>query len=167
MHVHHGRMANKESVAFYGDCIISRACHDNVISLWRIEGFSSSNPPPAESEAPVAQTTIPSNCEEASRLTLSAFVPTVSPQCPSQYTTLLQFATPNCGPQFFMRFKLHFVPDQHPVLAFCNAGGNVFFWDFERLVAYREFMEALYDRSDLTSNPRWGSACCVTKLVLF
>lgn len=93
----------------------------------------------------MAQTTIPSNCEEASRLTLSAFVPTVSPECPSQYTTLLQFATPNCGPQFFMRFKLHFVPDQHPVLAFCNAGGNVFFWDFERLVAYREFMEAYKD----------------------
>ncbi|KAH7198618.1 WD40-repeat-containing domain protein [Fusarium flagelliforme] len=148
-----------DCVAFYGDCIISRACHDNVISLWRIEGFSSSNPPPAESEAPVAQTTIPSNCEEASRLTLSAFVPTVSPQCPSQYTTLLQFATPNCGPQFFMRFKLHFVPDQHPVLAFCNAGGNVFFWDFERLVAYREFMEAYKDpgrdKSKQLPHPSW------------
>ncbi|CAG7566550.1 unnamed protein product [Fusarium equiseti] len=148
-----------DCVAFYGDCILSRACHDNVISLWRIEGFSSSNPPPAESEAPVAQNTIPSNCEEAGRLTLSAFVPTVSPQCPSQYTTLLQFATPNCGPQFFMRFKLHFVPDQHPVLAFCNAGGNVFFWDFERLVAYREFMEAYKDpgrdKSKHLPHPSW------------
>ncbi|RGP68331.1 hypothetical protein FLONG3_8203 [Fusarium longipes] len=137
--------ANEGSVAFYGDCILSRACHDNVISLWRIEGFSSTNPPPTESEAPTAQTTVPTNYEEASRLTRSAFVPTISPQCPSQYTMLLQFHTPNCGPQFFMRFKLHFVPDQHPVLAFCNAAGNVFFWDFERLVAYREFMEALRD----------------------
>ncbi|KAF5025192.1 hypothetical protein F66182_2768 [Fusarium sp. NRRL 66182] len=148
-----------DCVAFYGDCILSRACHDNVIALWRIEGFSSTNPPPPKSIAPTAQTTVPTNYDEASRLTRSAFVPTLSPQCPSQYTMLLQFHTPNCGPQFFMRFKLHFVPDQHPVLAFCNAGGNVFFWDFERLVAYREFMEALKDpkrdRSKPLPHPSW------------
>ncbi|KAF4952384.1 hypothetical protein FGADI_6816 [Fusarium gaditjirri] len=148
-----------DCVAFYGDYILSRACHDNVISLWRIEGFSSANPPPPQSMAPTAQTTVPTNYDEASRLTRSAFVPTMSPQCPSQYTMLLQFHTPNCGPQFFMRFKLHFVPDQHPVLAFCNAGGNVFFWDFERLVAYREFMEVLKDpnrdRSKPVPHPSW------------
>ncbi|KAM5348489.1 hypothetical protein ACJ41O_008313 [Fusarium nematophilum] len=72
---------------------------------------------------------------------------------------LLQFHTPNCGPQFFMRFKLHFVPGQHPVLAFCNAGGNVFFWDFERLIAYREFMDALRDpgrdKSKPLPHPTW------------
>ncbi|KAF9770408.1 hypothetical protein IL306_012062 [Fusarium sp. DS 682] len=148
-----------DCVAFYGDCILSRACHDNVIALWRIEGFSSANPPPPQSMAPTAQTTVPTNYEEASRLTRSAFVPTMSPQCPSQYTMLLQFHTPNCGPQFFMRFKLHFVPDQHPVLAFCNAAGNVFFWDFERLLAYREFMEVLKDpnrdRSKPLPHPGW------------
>lgn len=140
-------------MAFYGDCILSRACHDNVIALWRIEGFSSKNPPPPQSIAPIAQTTVPTNYDEASRLTRSAFVPTISPQCPSQYTMLLQFHTPNCGPQFFMRFKLHFVPGQHPVLAFCNAGGNVFFWDLERLMAYREFMEALKDPARDKSKP--------------
>ncbi|KAJ4205099.1 hypothetical protein NW767_003890 [Fusarium falciforme] len=143
----------RNSVAFYGDCILSRACHDNVIALWRIEGFSSKNPPPPQSIAPIAQTTVPTNYDEASRLTRSAFVPTISPQCPSQYTMLLQFHTPNCGPQFFMRFKLHFVPGQHPVLAFCNAGGNVFFWDLERLMAYREFMEALKDPARDKSKP--------------
>ena len=152
-------MLTRYSVAFYGDYILSRACHDNVISLWRIEGFSSANPPPPQSMAPTAQTTLPTNYDEASRLTRSAFVPTMSPQCPSQYTMLLQFHTPNCGPQFFMRFKLHFVPDQHPVLAFCNAGGNVFFWDFERLLAYREFMEMLKDpnrdRSKPVPHPSW------------
>ncbi|KAF4446487.1 hypothetical protein F53441_9891 [Fusarium austroafricanum] len=144
-----------DCVAFYGDYILSRACHDNVISLWRIEGFSSANPPPPQSIAPTAQTTVPTNYDEASRLTRSAFVPTMSPQCPSQYTMLLQFHTPNCGPQFFMRFKLHFVPDQHPVLAFCNAGGNVFFWDFERLLAYREFMEALKESKTKLPHPSW------------
>ena len=44
-----------------------------------------------------------------------------------------------------MRFKLHCVPGQHPVLAFCNAAGNIFFWDFKRLTTYREFMETLRD----------------------
>ncbi|OAR03049.1 hypothetical protein LLEC1_06282, partial [Akanthomyces lecanii] len=34
------------SVSFFGDYILSRACHDNVIVLWRIEGFSSQGPPP-------------------------------------------------------------------------------------------------------------------------
>ncbi|KAF4982083.1 hypothetical protein FZEAL_2235 [Fusarium zealandicum] len=142
-----------DCVAFYGDCILSRACHDNVIALWRIEGFTSKGPPPPQNIAPTAQTTVPTNYDEASRLTRSAFVPTISPQCPSQYTMLLQFHTPNCGPQFFMRFKLLFVPGQHPVLAFCNAGGNVFFWDFERLTAYRDFMETVKDPNRDKSKP--------------
>ncbi|CAM1511124.1 Fc.00g086370.m01.CDS01 [Cosmosporella sp. VM-42] len=127
-----------DCVTFYGDQILSRACHDNVISLWRIEGFSSSEPPPRQDEAPTPQSSGPTS-------TRSAFVPTISPQCPAQYTRLLEFLTPNCGPQFFMRFKLHCVPGQHPVLAFCNAAGNIFFWDFKRLTAYKEFMETLRD----------------------
>jgi polycomb protein EED len=55
-----------------------------------------------------------------------------------------------------MRFKLHFVPNQNPVLAFCNAAGNIFFWDFERLTAYRELMESLRDpeRKDKGKLPR-------------
>lgn len=72
---------------------------------------------------------------------------------------LIKFQTPNCGPQFFMRFNLHFVPDQHPVLAFCNAAGNVFFWDFERLTVYQEFMEVFNDpnrdRSKPLPHPSW------------
>lgn len=136
---------SEASVAFYGDMILSRACHDNVITLWRIEGFSSEGPPPPQSIAPTPQSVSPTNYDEAGRLTRSAFVPTISPQCPAQYTRVLEFHTPNCGPQFFMRFKLHFVPGQHPVLAFCNAAGNIYFWDFKRLGAYKDFMKALND----------------------
>ncbi|KAH7133473.1 WD40-repeat-containing domain protein [Dactylonectria macrodidyma] len=147
-----------DCVAFYGDQILSRACHDNVISLWRIEGFSSDGPPPAQSIAPTPQNIVPTNYDEAGRLTRSGFVPTISPQCPAQYTRVLDFHTPNCGPQFFMRFKLHFVPGQHPVLAFCNAGGNIFFWDFKRLTVYSEFMESLrnHDSSKgIPPRPSW------------
>lgn len=77
--------------------------------------------------------------------TRSAFVPITGPEVPAQYTRLLEFSTPNCGAQFFIRFKLHCVPGQHPALAFCNAAGNIFFWDFKRLTAYRDFVEKMND----------------------
>lgn len=129
-----------------------------MISLWRIEGFSSDGPPPPQSIAPTPQNIVPTNYDEAGRLTRSAFVPTISPQCPAQYTRVLDFHTPNCGPQFFMRFKLHFVPGQHPVLAFCNAGGNIFFWDFKRLTVYGDFMRGLRNHAPgkgILSRPSW------------
>lgn len=154
-----GCLDGAASVAFYGDQILSRACHDNVIVLWRIEGFSSDDPPPAPSAAPTLQNLVPTSNEDPGRLTRSAFVPTTSPACPAQYTRLLEFDTPNCGPQFFMRFKLHHVPGQNPVLAFCNASGNIFFWDLARLSAYRDIMGALReprgDRSTAVQLPGW------------
>lgn len=136
---------SNNSVAFYGDCILSRACHDNVIVLWRVEGFSSDGPRPPASAAPTPTNLLPTSYEDPDRLTRSAFVPATSPQCPSQYTRLLEFNTPNCGPQFFMRFQLLHVPDRNPVLAFCNAAGNIFFWDFQRLTVYHDVMAAQRD----------------------
>ncbi|UKZ59831.1 uncharacterized protein TrAtP1_001122 [Trichoderma atroviride] len=137
-----------DCVSFYGDLILSRACHDDVIVLWKIEGFSSDDPLPAQSTAPTPQNVLPTNYEDPGRLTRSAFVPLTSPQCPVQYTRLLAFHTPNCGPQFFMRFKLHHVPNQNPVLAFCNAAGNIFFWDLKRLTTHRDVMSALANSTD-------------------
>ncbi|KAH7327883.1 WD40-repeat-containing domain protein [Stachybotrys elegans] len=142
-----------DCVSFYGDLILSRACHDNVIVLWRVEGFSSDDPPPPQSIAPTPQSVTPTNYDPG-RLTRSAFVPAISPQCPSQYTRVLEFFTPNCGPQFFMRFKLHFVPDQNPVLAFCNAGGQIFFWDLKRLTTYRDVLLAHEDHDHDKSQPQ-------------
>lgn len=121
--------------------------------MWRIEGFSSADPPPPQSIAPTPQNVSPNTYEEPGRLTRSAFVPVISPQCPAQFTRLAEFLTPNCGPQFFMRFKLHFVPGQHPVLAFCNAAGNIFFWDFKRLSVYHDLMATLNDPDRDKSKP--------------
>lgn len=122
------------SVAFYGDLILSRACHEEKIVLWRIEGFCSADPPPPPSTAPTAY--------DQSRTTRSAFAP---PNSSSLWMRLLQFETKNCGVQFFLRFSLHHVYDQHPILCFCNAKNEIMMWDMTRLAAYQEFLDTLRD----------------------
>lgn len=108
-----------------------------MIVLWRIEGFSSEDPVPTPAQAPTTY--------DPSRLTRSAFAPVVSPACPAQYTRLLQFATPHCGPQFFMRFSMYQAAGRHPVLAFCNASSKIMFWDMARLTSYYGFITATQD----------------------
>ncbi|KAH6681139.1 WD40-repeat-containing domain protein [Plectosphaerella plurivora] len=137
-----------DCVAFYGDAIISRACHDNIIALWRIEGFSSADPPPPPEAAP---TTI-----DPTLLTRSAFVKRFADDetPPQLYTRLASFYTPGCGPQFFMRFRVHHAPNQNPVLAFCNAAGKIFFWDLARITGYHDYTSALLDPDpDADSEP--------------
>lgn len=129
--VHYGLI---DCVAFYGDLVLSRACHEEKIVLWRIEGFNSQDPPPSPSVAPTAH--------DQSRTTRSAFAPpTATP--PSQWMRLLQFETKNCGVQFFLRFSLHHIHGQHPILCFCNAKNEIMMWDMARLTAYQEFVSGL------------------------
>ncbi|KAL1879423.1 hypothetical protein VTK73DRAFT_6955 [Phialemonium thermophilum] len=140
-----------DCVAFFGDLILSHACYEEIIVLWRIEGFSSEDPPPTQAQAPTSY--------DPSKLTRSAFAPVISPACPAQYTRLLEFQASDCGPQFFMRFKLFQSPRHHPVLAFCNAKSKTFFWDFARLTSYFEFMATLNnkdkERSEIIERPPW------------
>ncbi|CAK7269227.1 hypothetical protein SEPCBS119000_003462 [Sporothrix epigloea] len=140
-----------DCVSFYGDLILSRACLEDLIVLWRIEGFDSTAEPPSPEQAPSNQDT--------TKLTRSAFsvppitsTPSVGPSDSLQagpvavstypYTRLLQLHTPGCGPQFFMRFGLFNLAGHHPVLAFCNATAKIFFWDWTCFSAYRQFMTA-------------------------
>ncbi|KAH8889800.1 WD40 repeat-like protein [Thozetella sp. PMI_491] len=140
-----------DCVTFFGDLILSRACHEESIVLWRIEGFSSDDPPLPAAQAPTAY--------DPSKPTRSAFNPVISASQPAQYTRLLQFHTPDCGVQFFMRFKVFHAPGKHPVLAFCNAKSRTLFWDLARLPAYNNFIRALKDPSrDRTAplgRPSW------------
>lgn len=133
-----------DCVAFYGDQILSRACHDNVIVLWEILGFSSQDPPPPTEIAPLPRIPRP-NDQDASQFTRSAFVPIVSPQCPLQYDRRMQFHTPKCDEFFFVRFQLFHQAPQHPVLAFANPAGEIFFWDFARFGVYGDVMSRLQD----------------------
>src|SRR6185436_17048731 len=102
-----------------------RACHEDMIVLWRVEGFSSADDLPTPDVAPTAY--------DPTKLTRSAFSPQTAASGQGQYTRLLQFHTPGCGPQFFMRFSVYQAPNRHPILAFCNAGSKMFFWDLRRL----------------------------------
>ncbi|KAK0619890.1 WD40-repeat-containing domain protein [Immersiella caudata] len=124
-----------DCVAFYGDLILSRACHENSIVLWRIEGFSSDDPVPSPVEAP---TTFDPKMQ-----TRSCYTPTLTPDRPSHFTRLLQFHTPDCGVQFFMRFRMFHAPGKHPILAFANAKSRTFFWDMSRFLSYSQYMHDL------------------------
>lgn len=123
------------SVSFFGDLVISRACHENTMVLWRIEGFNSEDAPPSRDQAP--------STHDPRKQTRSAFAPVLSKGRPMRYTRLLRFSTVDCNVQFFMRFRLFHEPGKHPILAFCNTKSKIFFWDLERLTAYRQFMGAL------------------------
>ncbi|KAK0671106.1 WD40-repeat-containing domain protein [Cercophora samala] len=124
-----------DCVAFYGDLILSRACHEDTIVMWRIEGFSSDDPVPNPLDAPTPT--------DMAKQTRSYFNPIPSKARPAMYTRLAQFHTPDCGVQFYMRFRMYHVQGKHSILAFANAKSKTMFWDFSRFEAYREFMEEL------------------------
>ncbi|RYO86317.1 hypothetical protein DL766_009660 [Monosporascus sp. MC13-8B] len=136
-----------DCVAFFGDLVLSRACHEDIIVLWRIEGFSSDNPIPSPSDAPTTSDT--------ERLTRSAFAPATG----SQYARLLQFHTPGCGHQFYLRFKLFHRKDKNPVLAFGNAHSEIYFWDLARLIGYHNFIldmnDSERDKNQPIQRPGW------------
>ena len=72
--------------------------------------------------------------------TRSYFAPALSLARPAMFTRLAQFHTPDCGVQFFMRFRVFHAPGRHPILAFSNAKSKTFFWDFERFGEYRGYV---------------------------
>ncbi|KAI0013099.1 WD40 repeat-like protein [Xylariaceae sp. FL0662B] len=140
-----------DCVSFFGDLVLSRACHEDIIVLWRIEGFSSDDPPPEASDAPTTS--------DPERLTRSAFAPATASACPPQYTRLLEFWTPHCGHQFYLRFKLFHDSQKHPILAFGNAKAMIFFWDLARLGSYHDFITDVRnparDMSQPVHRPGW------------
>ncbi|EHA52070.1 hypothetical protein MGG_06028 [Pyricularia oryzae 70-15] len=129
-----------DCVSFYGDNVLSRACHEDCIVMWRIEGFSSHDPPPAALDAPTNY--------DPSQLTRSSFVrQTDTKSCPRPYTRLMTFHTKGCGVQFYMRFSMLQRKGMHPVLAFGNAGSKIMFWDMARFTAYADYIQEL-DKSE-------------------
>ncbi|KAL2200386.1 WD40-repeat-containing domain protein [Corynascus similis CBS 632.67] len=130
-----------DCVAFHGDLILSRACHEDTIVLWQVEGFSSADPVPGPLDAPTPT--------DMAKQTRSYFTPTLSAQSrPAMFTRLAQFHTPDCGVQFFMRFRIFRAPGKHPILAFANAKSKTFFWDLARFGSYSRYMAKLKEAKE-------------------
>lgn len=108
------------SVAFHDDLILSKCAMECKIVLWRIEGFSSSDPVPSSDAAPSTH---------KFRETRSAFG--------GGYMRLLQFESQDTTP-FYMRFSLFSQPFKAPILAIGNEKSKVFFWDLLSLETWTE-----------------------------
>ncbi|KAK9314533.1 WD40-repeat-containing domain protein [Lipomyces starkeyi] len=103
-----------DSVAFYGDLILSKAAKENKIVLWRIDGFKS------EMADILSQDNAPTN-HDKQRETMSAFGP--------GFTRLVQFSTPNTAP-WYMRFGKLTGADT-PLLAMGNDSARVYIFDLK------------------------------------
>ncbi|KAK4992727.1 hypothetical protein LTR66_004834 [Elasticomyces elasticus] len=99
---------------FYNDLIISRSAKENKILLWKIDGFNSADPPPAE----------PPTANAANAKTRSAFG--------GRFQRLYEFDAPH-STLYYMRFGLYHAADQHPVLAMGNERSAVYFWDLQKI----------------------------------
>ncbi|KAK9322837.1 hypothetical protein V1517DRAFT_322250 [Lipomyces orientalis] len=105
-----------DSVAFYGDLILSKAAKENKIVLWRIDGFKS------EMADTLSQDNAPTN-HDKQRETISAFGP--------GFTRLVQFSIPNTAP-WYMRFgKLTGADNVPPLLAMGNDAARVYIFDLQ------------------------------------
>ena len=118
------------SVDWYHDLILSKCANENMIVLWRIEGFDSSSPPPSSNSAPTTHEFRP---------TRSAFGGT--------YQRLLQFEALETTP-FYMRFSLFCQPEKRPILVIGNEKSKVFFWDLQSLEEWAETSKDDDDNND-------------------
>ncbi|WPG98803.1 WD40-repeat-containing domain protein [Acrodontium crateriforme] len=114
-----------DCLKFHGDLIISRASRDvgpssrtNEILLWKIEGFDSSLPAPAEPPVPSAGKSTRSSLPH-------------SPQSRG-FQRLLTFDMPGTN-LFYQRFGLLDTPGMRPILAMGNQLSKFLFWDLQVL----------------------------------
>ncbi|KAJ2907345.1 uncharacterized protein MKZ38_003202 [Zalerion maritima] len=119
-----------DCVAFFGDLVLSRACYEQKIVLWSIDGFDSTETLPSREDAP-------SNYDQ-NIPTRSAF--STGSKRFSRHLELQTKGVGQAGEMFYMRFGIYAYPGKYPILAFGNAKSKVFFWDFQRLRAFHIFM---------------------------
>ncbi|SMQ50974.1 unnamed protein product [Zymoseptoria tritici ST99CH_3D7] len=115
-----------DSLAFYGDLIISRASKDqeakgnksNNILIWKISGFDSDDPPPESPPIPVH-----------GQQTRSSF-----PHDPTYrgFKRLLTLNMPDTD-RFYHRFGLLHAEGRRPMLAMGNQSSVYSFWDLQKL----------------------------------
>ncbi|KAI6906021.1 hypothetical protein KC318_g7210 [Hortaea werneckii] len=114
-----------DNAVFYGDLILSRAALDqnarkaeNIIMLWKIEGFDSDAPAPSEPPIPGPGVSTRSTFPHAERS--------------RGFQRLMTFDMPHTG-RFYLRFGLLHQPEMRPVLAMGNDKSRFCFWDLQKL----------------------------------
>jgi polycomb protein EED len=114
-----------DSLAFYGDLIISRAASDpkirktiNEILIWKIDGFDSDDPAPLEPAIPIV-----------GKNTLSSFPHEEGFRGFRRIATLSMPSTE----RFYQRFGLFHKPDKRPLLAMGNHVSRFYFFDLQKL----------------------------------
>jgi polycomb protein EED len=116
------------SVRWYNDIIISHAAREDVIQLWKIDGFDSEESPPDTAPIP-ASTAVNS----LSRVSVAASsVPGTRSAWGGRFQRLLQFDLPD-HVRFYVRFSLFHELGAHPVLVAGNEKSKMFFWDLQHV----------------------------------
>ncbi|KAK5138212.1 hypothetical protein LTR08_004908 [Meristemomyces frigidus] len=123
-----------DSLAFYGDLIISRSAKhqvdrskDNAILLWKIVGFESEANPPSNPPIPSPGVFTRSSFEH--------------PKQSRGFQRLLTFDMPDTG-LIYLRFSLLHTAGMRPILAMGNEKSKFHFWDLQKL-------EEGYDASEV------------------
>lgn len=128
--VHHNYV---DSLRFYGDLILSKACRDgssknkkNEILLWKLEGFDPDDPPPSEPPIPVPGIYTRSSFSHSSRS--------------AGFQRLLSFRIDHTD-RFYHRFGLLHEPDMRPILCMGTEQSKFYFWDLQDLEEGKAYVE--------------------------
>jgi polycomb protein EED len=130
-----------DCVRFFGDLVISKACIEGKIVLWKITGFDTRKPPPASTTAPKTEGYLDTRngfMRTTTRNKNGVETVEVAPEYHGQppYERLLELDSPNSN-TFYLRFALLLPspshPELHPALAFGSEATQLRFWDLERL----------------------------------
>lgn len=148
-----------DSLAFYGDLVISRSARDqndrskvNNILIWKIDGFESDKPTPAQPPIPVhgeqTRSSFPHDTEGRFR----------------GFQRLVTLDMPHTD-RFYYRFGFFNQPGKRPVLAMGSHTSAMSFWDLQRLeegLDPRDKLKGRKGRGKTAASARSGSLATST-----
>ncbi|KAK8167753.1 WD40-repeat-containing domain protein [Phyllosticta citrichinensis] len=140
-----------DSIAFYGDMVISKAALEDSIFIWRIEGFKGSLPPPQCTSTADYKDCFFREDEDADGFhgsTYSAFGP--------RFQRLISLKTGHHS-NIWLRFGLFHMPQKRPVLAYGANDGVIYLWDLQRLEEECRDGDANRERSPSQQSSMFGS----------
>lgn len=122
------KRSNVVSIRWYNDLILSHACREDKIILWKIDNFAS-----AAVQIPDAP--VPTSNVVTSKIPVivpANSAPNTHSAWGGRFQRLLQFELLDTS-LIYMRFSLFHELGQHPILVAGNEKSKAFFWDLQRL----------------------------------